>query len=843
MRLWFRRRRTRAAASLGLAAALVGATLALGGSGDPHAPGIRLRSGELWLASGKAGQLTLVNGPSAEVSSRVEVAPPESGLRTSTVDGTAFAVNTRAGELSRIDGATHQVSHARAPGATALFAGPQDVYTVDTEHGVVDRYDPATLAHRGDPERIGEISAPVLDTAGRLWTITADHGDLVWFQSGTRRSLAAATTPGKSAVTVAAGRPAIVDSKRGVAELLNPDTGKMIRSARADLRPADHLAVGGSAERSRVLIAVSNRNLLVNCDFSDTDCRPPIAVGEQGSDLGAPVELGGVTLVPDYGLGRVWLVDLASARVVEQRQLFDHPVRFELIAKDGWVFYNDPDGELAGVFDPQGAVHQITKYNPERPKEGVAETPGQGGEPGTRPGDPAEVASVGSPRGTVGPAGPGGGSAPVSIVITPRAQAAVGEELGLAVRTTEPIGSVAWDFGDGATGGGPTLRHAWMRPGGYTVTATVNSPRGRLSTATATVTVQDPQEPPRVNGISTDPASPVIGQPVRFTADVSGASPERWQWVATGNGQEFRSSDQEFRQTFGSAGTYSVILTAIRGTATSSRTIELTVRIGQVLSWTGYSSTELKGPPPAPMSSGVTALAGSGGGDFLALKADGTVTGWGRSSTGQDGIPAGLTGVIQVSTSPGQNLALLANGEVVGWGPDSGTIPGEAKRDVVAISAAENFSTALTVSGRAIIWPGKRRDPRIEPLLAPPPDEVKHDIIGIAADISRVLLLRRDGAVLDWRGESVRLVVKPETGIVRLDEPPFGIAANGLFYLITDSPNPMPSQEKAISLACGAYVREDGSIRELESHDSPPPSGVRARALAWGPGPTCLILT
>jgi PKD repeat protein len=52
--------------------------------------------------------------------------------------------------------------------------------------------------------------------------------------------------------------------------------------------------------------------------------------------------------------------------------------------------------------------------------------------------------------------------------------------------------SYAWTFGDGGTGSGPTLTHAYSAGGAYTVTLAVTDNGGATSTHTATVVVSPP---------------------------------------------------------------------------------------------------------------------------------------------------------------------------------------------------------------------------------------------------------------------------------------------------------------------------------------------------------------
>ena len=91
---------------------------------------------------------------------------------------------------------------------------------------------------------------------------------------------------------------------------------------------------------------------------------------------------------------------------------------------------------------------------------------------------------------------------------------------------------------------------------------------------------------------------------------------------------------------------------------------------------------------PAGLTNVVAIAAGS---DYsLALKADGTVVGWGNNFYGQITIPAGLTNVVAIAAGDLHSLALKADGTVVGWGDNSygeTTIPG-GLTNVVAIAAA-----------------------------------------------------------------------------------------------------------------------------------------------------------
>src|SRR4051812_10490236 len=189
-----RGRLARASAFLGAAAVAVGGLVAAGtGHGYP-AQDVRMRSGSAWLASSGVGQVSLLDGTSAEVAAQVQVGPPGHALDVVQRDSTAYAVDRSAGTVRRVDGATFEPAAPVTPidqardGLTA-FAGTGTLYTLDTQRGLLAGRDPLTLAPRGAPLSLAaRLSADTaaLDDADRLWTVDDATGDLTWIAGGTR---------------------------------------------------------------------------------------------------------------------------------------------------------------------------------------------------------------------------------------------------------------------------------------------------------------------------------------------------------------------------------------------------------------------------------------------------------------------------------------------------------------------------------------------------------------------------------------------------------------------------------------------------------------------------------
>ena len=122
------------------------------------------------------------------------------------------------------------------------------------------------------------------------------------------------------------------------------------------------------------------------------------------------------------------------------------------------------------------------------------------------------------------------------------------------------ITSYAWTFGDGATGTGKTVSHAFTSAATFNVTLTVTNDRG-VSASTTTAVTAIPSVGPTASFVFS-PAGPVVGQAVVFNADASRAAAghtiTQYSWIF-GDG----ASTTGFLVThaFSAAGTYNVTLT------------------------------------------------------------------------------------------------------------------------------------------------------------------------------------------------------------------------------------------------------------------------------------------
>ncbi|WP_168211206.1 PKD domain-containing protein [Actinosynnema sp. ALI-1.44] len=500
--------------------------------------------------------------------------------------------------MVRVDGATLTPSGAVSPVTGAddeltVFPTPHALFALDRRQGLLARSDPETLTPQGKPYQLDAQPSPdgsVVDPDGRLWTLDHRTGDLVWFADGTRHARARAGTPGRSRLVLTDGRPALLDSARRTAELLNRDTGAVTQSAPVNLGPDDAAPVSGSPQESRLLVSAGSRGHLLVCDLGAQECTP-VVLAPGPVDLGPPVEVGDRAMVPDYTTGRVWVVDLVAMRPVAERRLFDSPRRFDLLVRDGIVFYNDPNTEQAGVLDLDGRVRPITKYDRAAPGQGPSGAPTQPspggphdnalpgvGAGGTHAGPPNDIPT--GPRDNVPPvAGPGDtrtgtpDDTTVSIVVSPGNRGVVAAEFRFTVVTAGAARATEaqWTFGDGTAATGTAARHRWSRPGTFPVGVTVQLSTGRQATAAAEVVIDLPSAPPRIVRLVVEPEAPRVGQQVHFSAEVTGQSPRTWAWTVTSNrGVVTTSTAQRFPHVFDGTGSYTVTLT-VTGEAGSDR--------------------------------------------------------------------------------------------------------------------------------------------------------------------------------------------------------------------------------------------------------------------------------
>lgn len=164
------------------------------------------------------------------------------------------------------------------------------------------------------------------------------------------------------------------------------------------------------------------------------------------------------------------------------------------------------------------------------------------------------------------------------------------------------------------------------------------------------------------------------------------------------------------------------------------RIIEKLPKKGERVHW-GSKKT-----PDHPLTNIIQITAGNH--HNLALKADGTIMGWGWNDYDNAEPPDG-NNYIAIAAGDSHSLALKADGSIIGWGWNyfGQAIPPDGN-DYVAIAACCNHSLALKSDGSIIGW-GSNRFGQITP-----PDG--NDYVAIAAGWFHSIALKADGSVVEW---------------------------------------------------------------------------------------------
>ncbi|HVQ91883.1 MAG TPA: hypothetical protein VMU51_12690 [Mycobacteriales bacterium] len=355
-------------------AAVVAVPLALVLARADGLPGQRdeLTGGGAWLASPAQGAVTLIDGASEQVVGAVRAPTFRTTDDLSAVQAgsSAYLVSSSAGTVSRVDGGTYEVSTpvqfgaGGSGGALQVYAGKSAAYVVDGQRRTASVVDPVTLRVR---ERLALTSQPgpgqsVVDSAGRLWVVDATGLD--WFDRAGKHVRSEAGGASMRLVLVA-GRPVLVDLQRARAGQLSDDGSVRSWSCLdlpGDQAPgADQVQLIGSNTLGRVLAAIPATGTLVAAGNGGDACGQTLDVGKPGEAFGPLVESGGYVFVPNRTTGHTVVVDLAAHQVVADLDVVRAGARLELLAKDGLVFYNDLDGDKAGVLQFSGGRWTVGK--------------------------------------------------------------------------------------------------------------------------------------------------------------------------------------------------------------------------------------------------------------------------------------------------------------------------------------------------------------------------------------------------------------------------------------------------------------------------------------------------
>ncbi|MBD7918583.1 PKD domain-containing protein [Cellulomonas sp. Sa3CUA2] len=531
------------------------------------------RSGGAWVVSAELGLLSLVDGPTEEIAATVTVPGAGHALSVAQSDDGTYLLDGDAGTVARVDPATWQVGAPVALGtpgepltvlqnAPGTGGPPHVVHVVDAGARTVTQVDPVTLDVRDETAlaaQPGPGQAAVADD-GALWVVDAGAGNVTRVAA----SRAGAPSPVKTVrrtssatptaqVLLVQGRPVLADPATGTLAALD---GTPRATGCLDTRPTDTVQLLGSRSTREVYAAVAGALLVAAVDRQDCTRTVPVA-DPATARFGPLAQSGRYVFVPDLSTGTTTVVDTVDSTTAAF-PLTEPGHRVTLEAKDGLVFYDDLDGEKAGVLTLRGDVWvqaALEKYDPATGEGTNVVVPDEGS------GDDAPGA------------GDQGSDAPQDEQVAP--DDAPGR--------------------DGRPGAGPGRTGGQAPPGRNPVPGRPGGPGGPGAPGTPSpgATAGGPQ----VTALAVAPDPVVLGRPATFTATTTGTDGATWAWTLTDpGGGTVTTSDQAASFAYtppreAAEGTYQLRLTVTVGTLTATRTLPVTVRAPGV-SITSLASTE-----------------------------------------------------------------------------------------------------------------------------------------------------------------------------------------------------------------------------------------------------------
>lgn len=159
---------------------------------------------------------------------------------------------------------------------------------------------------------------------------------------------------------------------------------------------------------------------------------------------------------------------------------------------------------------------------------------------------------------------------------------------------------------------------------------------------------------------------------------------------------------------------------------------------GTIIGWGASSDGQISIPATA---TDVVAVA-AGAYHSLALRADGAVVGWGSNGAGETNVPPNATNVVAIAAGGQRSLALRSDGTLVGWGLNAASIPSTAT-NVVAVASGYDYSLALRDDGSIVAWGSNNQG------QTGVSGSATH-VVAIAAGTAHSLALRDDGTIVGW---------------------------------------------------------------------------------------------
>ena len=326
-----------------------------------------------WVWSKTQGEMARINGVTAKVDTRVDVASGRNHqMQVSQNDRFVILRDVNTGQISSMDLTSLQASITTPSnsGIGVRVALHEDAaFIIDAVQGVVRQIDPRSLTPIGEPLRYPPgITGGVFDGKGRLWIAVPGEGTVSAITAAPPASDGPARDGGPRRVVTHTVAPpshdlAVSTLETGVA-VLNRTTNALT-TIRGDEKTTTPLPLAGpgavAPHTDGVAVPVTVPDARRVYVVADGGMRAEFDVPGDGPQLQPAVAWEGYFYVADEATGTVHVFDGAGR---EQESIgFEKPGGpLELEVREGYLFINAPGSSTARVVDNAHAVRTVDKY-------------------------------------------------------------------------------------------------------------------------------------------------------------------------------------------------------------------------------------------------------------------------------------------------------------------------------------------------------------------------------------------------------------------------------------------------------------------------------------------------
>ncbi|MBM0235443.1 fibronectin type III domain-containing protein [Micromonospora sp. STR1_7] len=330
-----------------------------------------------WLWSAARSELARVNGVTARVDTRTEVAGARRHpMQVTQTDRLLILRDLQTGQVSSLDLATLQLTATTptTPGLGVSVALHEDAaFVVDAVQGIVRQLDPRSLVPVGEPVHYPPgIAGGTFDGEGRLWIAVPSEGTVSAVSPAKLPSAPASGAPAGGGLSpervetydvAEASHELVVSTLDDGVAVLDRTAGKLVRVQRGEVRPTPLTLSGPAAlpartSGSRVPVTVTaERRVLVVGDGGEERA---FTVPGSGDGLSAAVAWADRFYCADEATGTIYSFDAGGQLVDTIRGRANGPLELEV--RENHLFINSPDAATARVVDDKHQVREVDKY-------------------------------------------------------------------------------------------------------------------------------------------------------------------------------------------------------------------------------------------------------------------------------------------------------------------------------------------------------------------------------------------------------------------------------------------------------------------------------------------------